>query len=255
MPYRRLPNTDQTRLTALQMAVQKASEADFTEQVLNYKTIADAQKFLMQFENQVSQYHDNFRTKVSANKEYRHVVQNARMYISHFIQVLNLAVIRGEIKREHKELYKLDPNSHIVPDLSSEEDILIWGQNIIDGERERTSMGGFAIYNPAINKVKVYYDIFKEHQVNHALHKKTTDRVVSNLEALRKDADALILSIWNQVEDFYRDKLPYERMRSCQAYGVIYYYRTGEAHLTRETDLAIQRQKDSQPTIPWHDEV
>ena len=98
-------------------------------------------------------------------------------------------------------------------------------------------------------------DIFKEHQVNHALHKKTTDRVVSNLEALRKDADALILSIWNQVEDFYRDKLPYERMRSCQAYGVIYYYRTGEAHLTRETDLAIQRQKDSQPTIPWHDEV
>ena len=98
MPYRRLPNTDQARLTALQMAVQRASEADFTEQVLQYKTLSEAQRFLMQFENTVMQYHENFRTKVSANKQYRKVVQNARMYISHFIQVLNLAVIRGEIK-------------------------------------------------------------------------------------------------------------------------------------------------------------
>ena len=109
------------------MAVQRASEADFTEQVLQYKTLSEAQRFLMQFENTVMQYHENFRTKVSANKQYRKVVQNARMYISHFIQVLNLAVIRGEIKAEQKELYGLDPNNHIVPDLSSEEDLLVWG--------------------------------------------------------------------------------------------------------------------------------
>ena len=71
MPYRRLPNTDQARLNALQMAVQRASEADFTEQVLQYKTLSEAQRFLMQFENIVMQYHENFRTKVSANKQYR----------------------------------------------------------------------------------------------------------------------------------------------------------------------------------------
>ena len=119
MPYRRLPNTDQARLSALQTAVQAASEADFTEQVISYRTLTNAQKFLMQFETQVSQYHENFRSKVSANKQYRHNVQNARMYISHFIQVLNLAVIRGEIKKEQKELYKLDPQNHILPDLTS----------------------------------------------------------------------------------------------------------------------------------------
>ena len=152
-----------------------------------------------------------------------------------------------------KELYKLDTENHILPELSSEEDLLVWGQNIIDGERERIRQGGFPIYNPAINKVKVYYDIFKEHQVNHMLHKKTTDRVVGNLEALRTQADELILSIWNQVEEFYKDKLPYERMRSCQAYGIIYYYRTGETHLTRETDIALQRQQASQPTLQWSD--
>lgn len=251
MPYRRLPNTDQARLSALQMAVQAASEADFTEQVISYRTLTDAQKFLMQFEAQVSQYHENFRSKVSANKQYRHNVQNARMYISHFIQVLNLAVIRGEIKKEQKELYKLDANNHILPDLSSEEDLIVWGQNIIDGEQERVRLGGFPIYNPTINKVKVYYDIFKEHQVNQRMHLKTTNRVYENLEILRKDADAIILDIWNQVEEFYKDQLPYARLRKCQKYGLIYYYRNGEARLTPETDKRIQKQKDSELTINW----
>ncbi len=251
MPYRRLPNTDQARLSALQKAVQRASEADFTEQVISYHTLTEAQKFLMRFENIVRQYHENFTSKVSANKQYRHMVQNARMYISHFIQVLNLAVIRGEIKKEQKELYHLDPLEHIVPDLSSEEDLLVWGRNIIDGETERTRMGGFPIYNPAINKVKVYYDIFREHQVNQKLHVKSTSRVYEDLEGMRAEADAIILDIWNQVEAYYKDKLPYARLRCCQEYGVIYYYRNGEHRLTSETDKAIQRARDIQATIQW----
>ena len=97
MPYRRLPNTDVARLHALQSAIQRAQEADYTEQVIPYKVQSEAQRFLVQFENTVMQSKDNYTSKVNANKQYRHIVQNARMYISHFIQVLNLAVIRGEI--------------------------------------------------------------------------------------------------------------------------------------------------------------
>lgn len=251
MPYRRLPNTDQARLKALRKAVQRSSEADFTEQVIAYHTLTEAQKFVMQFENIVRQYQENFSSKVSANKQYRHMVQNARMYISHFIQVLNLAVIRGEIKKEQKLLYKLDPDIHVVPDLNTEEDILVWGQNIIDGETERTRMGGFPIYNPAINKVKVHYDIFKEHQVNQKLHVKSTNRVYENLGELRKAADRIILDVWNQVEAYYKNELPYARMKACQQYGVIYYYRTGEEHLSAEKDQMLKQSLDSQSTIQW----
>ncbi len=251
MPYRRLPNTDQARLSALQNAVERAAEADFTEQVIQYKTLSEAQRFVMQYENLVTQYHENFRSKVSANKQYRHVVQNARMYISHFIQVLNLAVIRGEIKAEQKELYGLDVNSHIVPDLSCEEDLLVWGDNIIKGEQKRTQMGGFPIYNPSINKVQVYYDIFKEHQVGHSIRKKNTNRVMGDVEKMRKQADALILEIWNQVDNYYKDLLPYDRLCHCKAYGLIYYYRPDEKHLSPETDKELRRIADSQPTIEW----
>ena len=137
MPYRRLPNTDLARLHALQNAVQRAQGADYTEQVIPYKTLSELQRFLVSFENVVMQSKDNYKTSVNANKQYRHIVQNARMYISHFIQVLNLAVIRGEIKREQKLLYGLDPLNHVVPDLSTEEGILEWGKKIIEGFYEK----------------------------------------------------------------------------------------------------------------------
>ena len=234
---------------ALQKAVQQAGNAAYNDQAINYRTLTEAQRFLMQFENQVAQYHANFDSKVTANKQYRHRVRNARMYISHFIQVLNLAVIRGEIKRAQKELYKLDPKSNALPDLSTEEGLMEWGQNIIDGENKRTAAGGFPIYNPAINKVKVHYEMFKEDYTSHALHKKTHSRVFEDTETLRKQADEIILSIWDQVEAFYKDELPYAKLQKCQAYGMIYYYRTGEAKLTPQTDQQILTQRAQQTTL------
>jgi len=254
MPYRRLPNTDQARLTAMQTAVQRASEADFTEQVISYHTLSQAQAFLMQFENMMRQYHENFALRVKANKQYRHVVSNARMYISHFIQVLNLSVIRGEIKRSQKELYKLDPESNILPDLSSEEDLLVWGQNIIEGEQERIAQGGFPIYNPAINKVKVHYDIFKEHQFNQQMQQKSDSRMTENLLPMREKADAIILELWNQIEAYYKNELPYARLCKCQTYGVIYYYRNGESKLTPDSDKRIQQSQDNELQIKWSDQ-
>ena len=251
MPYRRLPNTDLARLHALQNAIQRAQTADYTEQVLPYKVQSEAQRFLTSFENVVMQSKDNYRSSVNANKQYRHIVQNVRMYISHFIQVLNLAVIRGEIKKEQKLLYGLDPHQHIVPDLTTEEYLLEWGKKIIEGEQKRMANGGFPIYNPAINKVKVHYDIFCENQRQHTFHVQNTERVHGDLEPMRAESDALIVKIWNLVEDYYKDCLPYDRLIKCQLYGVIYYYRTGEKKLSAETDRELKRIRESQPTIQW----
>ncbi len=251
MPYRRLPNTDRARLTTLQRAVQRASEADYNEQVLDYKTIQETQRFLLQFETLVMQYHNNYNTKVSSNKQYSRVVKMARMYLSHFIQVFNMAVVRGEIKKEARTLFGLDIHNNNVPDLTTEEDLLYWGDKIIAGENERISKGGFPIYNPAINKVKAYFDMFKEQQKSHSYHKKNTARAYENVEQLRSQADTLIVDIWNKVENYYKDNLPYKRLTSCKQYGVIYYYRSGEKRLTPETDKQLEQNAASQTSIQW----
>ena len=251
MPYRRLPNTDQARLRALRTAVQRAAESDFTEQVIPYRLSTEAENCLLKFENIVMQYKQNFDSKVSSGKNYRRLVQNTRMYISHFIQVLNLAVIRGEIKKDQKRLYHLSETSFTLPDLSSEDDLLLWGKNIIEGETARMAQGGIAINCPAINKVKVHYDMFKESQSSQSMHRITANRVYEDLEGLRKEADKIILQIWNTVDQFYENRLPYDRLRCCQNYGLIFYYRPHEKRITPETDKEIERAAASQMKLEF----
>lgn len=232
MPYRRLPNTDQARLRALKTAIREGGSEAFGDQVILYKTIIEAQGFLTVFEKQVIQYKQMHDNQVAANKQYIQVVSNVRMYISHFIQVLNLAVIRGDIKKEQKQFYQLDLNTHNVPDLSTETALMNWGRNIIEGENERIRNGGFPIYNPTIGKVQVHFEVFKEFKMTQKLHQSTTNKNWGDLAKLRDKADEIILDIWNQIEDFYKNETPYNRLVKCQKYGVIYYYRKNETVLT-----------------------
>lgn len=237
MPYRRLPNTDQARLRALRTAIQEAEKQNFAGQVVNFKTLHEAQSYLSVFEKQLIQYQHTLENQVSANKRYQQIVHNARLYISHFIQVLNLAVIRSDIKKEHKLFYQLDPNIHNVPDLTTEAALLQWGKHIIDGENERVRNGGLPIYNPAIAKVQVHYEVFKEYKSTQKLYQASTNRSWEDLVSLREKGDAIILDIWNQVEANFKNEKPYTRLIKCQQYGLIYYYRKAEKTLTKEDDL------------------
>lgn len=236
MPYRRLPNTDQARLRALRTAIQKAEKQTFEDQVITFKTIHEAKSYLSIFEKQLAQYQQTLETQVLANKKYQQIVHNVRLYISHFIQVFNLSVIRGDIKKEHKLFYQLDPNVHTVPDLSTEAALLQWGKCIIDGENERIRNGGLPIYNPAIAKVKVHYEVFKEYKSTQKLYQNTTNRNWEELVSLREKGDLIILDIWNQVEARFKDERPYTRLMKCKEFGLVYYYRKGEKELTKADD-------------------
>ena len=156
----------------------------------------------------------------------------ARLYVSHFIQVLNLAVIRSEIRSSHKEYYGLEPQSCNVPDLSSETQLALWGRKIIDGETRRLSQGGTPIYNPTIAKVKVHYDIFMDSGERQKEYQEATARSLEALSSMRAEADELILDIWNQVERKFEAVSPNEkRLDLCRSYGLVYYYRTGEKQI------------------------
>lgn len=238
MPYRRLPNTDQARLRALRTAVKSSEAQNYNTQIVNYKTTLEARNFLGIFEKQLSQYQHALDNQVSANRKYQQIVHNARLYISHFIQVLNLAVIRGDIKKDHKFFYQLDPNNHTVPDLTTEAALLQWGKAIISGENERVRNGGLPIYNPAIAKVQVHFEVFKEYKTTQKMHQQSTNRNWEELVKLREKGDNIILDIWNQVELKFRNEKPYARLIKCKEYGLIFYYRKGEKELTPIDDLA-----------------
>lgn len=228
MPYRRLPNTDLSRIAALKRITDMGGVKYKDVQVISFRTIQEVSMTLSRFQKAQRQYQQCYDSFIKLNKTFKTETQNARMYISHFIQVMNLAIQRGELKKEIKTSYGLDPKSSAVPDLTSEQNILDWGDKVIRGEEARTMKGGLPIYNPTIAKVKVHYDIFADHLFNIRVLRENVARTLDEITKMRPAVDDIILDIWNQVEQTY-DDLPFDlKIEKCKQFGLIYYFRASE---------------------------
>lgn len=230
MPYRRLPNTDLARVRALKSAVERCEKYNVYDLAISLKTLTEARNFLLRFEGAQAYYKQCYDNQSRSSHKHQSNVKMARLFISHFIQVLNMAVLRSEIKKSYKELYGLSVDNYNVPDLTSEAAIAEWGEKIITGERKRMDAGGGApIYNPTIAKVKVHYDIFMEGYLRQKELQTITNRSLENLSSMRHTADQIILNIWNQIEEKFEKVQPNEkRLDLCREYGLVYYYRSHE---------------------------
>ncbi|MCQ2225135.1 MAG: hypothetical protein MJZ14_05355 [Paludibacteraceae bacterium] len=228
MPYRRLPNTNQARLRSIRQAVHMGETANLYDLAYSYKLFEDAKGFLTKYQRAINENKQCSEKQFSSSVEFQEAAKNARMYVSHFVKVLNMCVQRREIRAEYKEFYGLRPDNYVNPDLTSDESLYRWGKKIIEGEQRRLSMGGTPIYNPAIAKVRVHYDIFAEFYGNQKILQNNTSRTSENIGQLNKEADELILKIWDEVEATYADQQPAVKIEKCKEYGLIYYYRKGE---------------------------
>lgn len=228
MPYRRLPKTDLSRIKALQKAVNMEGYKENGQLVLSYQTIRDAQQLLSKFRNAQRKYDQYYGQFLQTDKSYKSEARLAKMYISHFIQVLNMAIQRGEFKADIKSGYGLDPDDYTCPKLRSEAEIAEWGKKIIDGEEKRLSMGGIPMQNPNIAKVKVYYSIFTDHYFGINGLKTNAEKYRQELVEMRPVVDDLLLDLWNQVENFYSNLPLSISLDKCAQFGLIYYLRTSE---------------------------
>ncbi len=228
MPYRRLPNTDSARIKALKIAIDKCSNTDFNDVVVSMQALYKAKSAVAKFERLCKLYQQTYETQIRANKSFQKQIKNARMYISHFVQVLYLSVIRDEIKHYNLNLYGLVNSDMLVPDLSTNELLLEWGQNIITGEEKRIAKGGVPIYNPTIAKVKVMYSIFSDAYQTQNMHQKATNRRQIDVVNYRSEIDEMILDIWQQVEEANSSFSAKEKIKKNKEYGIVYYYRKGE---------------------------
>ena len=229
MPYRRLPNTDQARIRALKIAIDKGCSVNMREIPFSLNALTEARNFLQRFQAAHMYYTKCYEDQVRGSAKHHNTGKLARLYLSHFIQVLNMCVMRMEIKSSKKKLYELPIDSYNLPDLNTDSLLAEWGQRIIEGERKRIASGGVPIYNPTIAKVKVHYDVFMDSYEKQKAFQALTSRALESLNVLRSQADELILHIWNSVEQKYKDVEPNDhRLNLCRDYGVVYYYRTGE---------------------------
>ena len=228
MPYRRLPNTDTARIKAMKIALEKGKELPPNKLAYSSKTIVRLQKFLPQFDHNLQLYRHALTSQNKKSRDYNEIVRKARVYLTHFIRVMNMAIFRGELPAETRAFFGLATDESTVPSFNTEHDLMNWGRRIIEGEEFRIKKGGSPITNPTIAVVKVRFENFIEAWTYHnTLAKRTIDYTEKN-QSLRKEADEIILKLWNEVENTH-NLLPEEiRKNLCEEYGLVYFYRRGE---------------------------
>ena len=150
------------------------------------------------------------------------------MYVSHFLQVLLMSVERGEIKASQLELYGLNGDARVLPNIKTIEGLIEWGRKTIDGEKARLKKGGRPIYNPTLAMVETHYDLFVAANDQQRLQLERTRQAHDTLVRLRPEVDEILLDLWNQIEVHFADEPWKERVEHCSKYGVVYYNRKGE---------------------------
>ena len=228
MPYRRLPNTDTARIRALKTALEKGKELHPNQLAFSSKTIVRLEKFLPLFDHNFKLYRQTLASQNKKGKDYNETLKKARIYLTHFIRVMNMAIFRGDLPVETRAFYGLATDESTVPSFSTENELMSWGRRIIEGEEFRIKKGGSPITNPTIAVVKVRFENFIEAWNYHnTLAKRTIDYTEKNY-ALRKEADEIILQLWNEIEKT-NIALPEDvRKSACEEYGLVYFYRKGE---------------------------
>jgi len=228
MPYRRLPNTDAARIRAMKIALEKGRELPPFKLAYSSKTFVRLQAFLPSFENAYSLQRQSMAIQVKSNREYQEVLKKARLYLGHFMRVMNMAAQRGDIRKDCFDFYGLKNGNTPLPLLGSEKDIVYWGEKIIEGEAKRLRAGRTPVTNPTIAVVKVHFEKFQEAlQFQKTLNKKTAD-YGATIANMRKEADEIILSIWNQVESSFANLEEETRRKEAEKYGLVYVFRKSE---------------------------
>jgi hypothetical protein len=228
MPYRRLPNTDAARLKALKKALEIANK--YSPDMLAFKqgTLMKIQALLPLFEQAIMMQKEAHTRQFSNSKEFTASFKKAKLYISHFLQVFNLAVVRGEIKPTARKYFDIDEKNGCLPDLKTENDVLKWGKKVITGENTRVMKTGNPILSPKIAVVKVYYDEFAEKLNFQKMLQSISVRANAKVSSMRPECDEIICRLWNEVEEYYSRETPARKREQAARYGVTYVYRPSE---------------------------
>ena len=192
------------------------------------KMLFDIEAFIPHFEQDIQQHQFSKDKQAKFGKSLSEKFKLTRMYLSHFLQVVNMAIARGELKPDVRRWYGLDEESRSIPEINTEQQLLEWGKKIIDGEEERMVKGGSRVFNPTIAMVRMRFEKFCETYDFHKDLLKTTQKLQDKVVEQRKTADKLILNTWNEIEENFSNLEPEEKRKKASDYGVVYIYRPSE---------------------------
>src|SRR5690606_7429410 len=97
MPYRRLPNTDQARLRALKAAISKGVALSPMDLAFSQSALLQVTCFLPHYVQLPDRSRSSRKRQAEIGWELAVHFRIARLYVSHYLHVVNLSIIRGDL--------------------------------------------------------------------------------------------------------------------------------------------------------------
>ena len=228
MPYRRLPNTDAARLKAMVKAIDMSMKLPSHELAYSHLTLQKLNTLFPQFKLVVLRQKEAYKTQTQRSKKFTEKAKRAKLYLSHFIQVMNFMILRGELPETDRKFFGLKEYNRSLPPLMSDADLLAIGEQIVEGDQERQKFGGKMITNPTAAVVRVHYEDFRSAYFEQKNLQKQYALAMKNTAKMRSAADEIILQLWNEIEDKFSSFPDDEKRERAAEYGVAYIYRPTE---------------------------
>jgi len=237
MPYRRLPTTDKARIRALNAALGKVIKENGKKLAFSNHAVEELQNVKNNFENHLTQYELDTKLQSENIKDYKTALDTAKMYVSHFMQILLFASERGEINGGIKYYDGLDTYEGRLPAINTEKEILEWGNKMIKGEQERMQKGGSAIYNPSIALVRFKVQELHDAAIFQQTLKRNTLRSFDKMQTLRKSTNEFVSKLWTEIEEGVEAETPKLKRQIAQEYGIVYVFRRNEKKTLTANEL------------------
>lgn len=229
MPFRFLPNTQSTRLAALDVAFEKSEGVPADQRPYPAEVHARLVDLRTRFRQEVGEASAALRQQTNLTSRADVQFLALQTLVSHFIQVFNFRVARGRQVPADRAFYGLDVTSESVPLVTTQAAVQQWAQQLLDGEAKRVAIAGqLPMTDPSAAELQAALDAYRTTGREQSDAKDAYDAEQNDVSALVPAVDELIVDLWDEIEHTFRKLDAPSLRRKAREWGVVYVTRPGE---------------------------
>lgn len=222
MPKRRLPRSDDERSAALSTCAAKAQSTPPAQWLITGAQNSTLSGTLSQWRGVRDALGPALHAQTAATATVETVLAVSARYNSHFIQVLNLAIERGNLPASVRSYYQLPLTHTEMPMMNTCPLALLWAGHLVTGETARVAAGGTAMAWPTITQVNAAATACASAENIQSGAKTNYDLAQESISDLRQNVDAMIKDLWDTIEFNLRTDTSSSLRRKAREWGVVY---------------------------------
>lgn len=220
---RQLPRSVESIWKAISMAKNKNDNTLPADTVFRAATV-------LKLDNAFTEFGQARQARIAAKFAYttntpvkNAAVNKLRTYCSLFIQHLNDGIPQGFITPQNRIQYNIDENDGAVPNMVKEQDVIMWANNIINGEAARVALGGTPLSQPSAAEISALRGDAQLKLNTQSTLYEAYNSAQEELKTLMGFADVLVREMWAEIESaFAGDPDAGSRRTKAEQWGVVY---------------------------------